>query len=97
MVKMDNVIIQLKQFFRDHGIHVQVAENINDNSNFAKLVIDYSHKISADMVIILSDMKTHHVVLGGKEEDFFFNTYQIPVLCLPARNYKSSKFSVSGA
>lgn len=95
-LKNHNVIKQIVDYIQKHGVQYVVAENFDTSSDFSKQVVNYSNKVNANLILILTDAKSHFFVLGAKEEDFLFNSSHIPVMCVNERLYKSAKFSVVG-
>jgi len=94
--KLANVIRQLKAYFERYSVEYTVVENNMEESNFEDQIIAYSTKVSADLILILSDASSHFPLFGSKEEDLMFNDRQIPVMCVNERKFKSAKFSIVG-
>jgi nucleotide-binding universal stress UspA family protein len=84
-LKNKNIIKQIVDFINDHDVDYEVAQHYDTDTEFSKLVVNYSNAIHADLILILSDSKSHFNVLGAKEEEFLFNLSNIPVLCVSER------------
>jgi nucleotide-binding universal stress UspA family protein len=93
--KASNVMKQIRSFMDKYSVEVQVVENNDTSTDFAKIVLAYSESVKANLILILSDA-SHLPLIGAKEEDFMFNSSSIPVMCVTEKQYKSAKFSVVG-
>ena len=94
--KAINTLRQIQAFMSQNGVQAEVMENDDTETDFPKLVINYSASIKADMILIMSDASSHFPIIGAKEEDFLFNSANIPVMCVTEKRYKSVRFSVTG-
>lgn len=95
--QMISTILQIKSFFSKYDVAFEVAPLLTSTDNFEKKILDYSTKISADLILIISDATDHFIpIFGAKEEDILFNQLQIPVICVEEKKIKKAHFSTAG-
>ena len=85
---VNNASKQIADYFEKNG--VAYTERVSEKSaGFAKQVLDYSAKISADMIMIMTnpDKGFSSFFLGSYDEDIIFNASQIPVMCINPRRF----------
>ncbi len=87
----------VKRFLEDHEVQFTISEQESKNGDFVKDFINYSKKVQADLIIILttSEKGLKDLVLGPSEQQVINNIEQIPVMCVnPLQTiYKNESFN----
>ena len=87
--RINRNVNQIKNIFEKNNIPFVIAKHPDESGNFAKNVIAYSQKNSADLIVIMTtpDQILPSFVLGKWDEKILFNEAEIPVMCINPKDF----------
>ncbi|MBI5218876.1 MAG: universal stress protein [Bacteroidia bacterium] len=85
--KVSSNIAVVTKFFAKYSIPFDIYEP-SKKKEFTEAVIGYSHKIEADIILIMikKDIHITDYIMGMDEQNIIFNEHKIPVMCINPGN-----------
>jgi len=80
---------QIKSVFEKNSIPFIEAKPTERGGNYAKHIIEYSEKVKADLILIMTnpDQLLPSFVMGKWDEQILFNSAEIPVMCVNPKDF----------
>ena len=91
-IRVDNVMKQICSYFNKYGVEYQIVKTFDRDKDYNEQILSYSELVNADLIMIMSNAKKHHIILGADEESILFNKLNIPVMCHNKRSLNSLRF-----
>jgi len=87
--RINRNVNQIKSVFEKNNIPFVIAKTSDASGNFAKNLIEYSQKVNADLIVIMTnpDQLLPSFVLGKWDEKILFNDAEIPVMCINPKDF----------
>lgn len=86
--KIKIILKKVSSIFEQNGIDYK-TEYKDESGSFAKQVIEYSNKVDADMILIMTNQDFSPVpnfIMNPWDEQILFNDYDIPVMAVNPRD-----------
>ena len=84
--RMNKLIKQVSTYISDH--RVEYTLNYEDQTITTSRLLDFAYRVGADLITIINYLEEVYAELFGmtREQELISNKYNIPVLCVNAKN-----------
>lgn len=90
--RLNSVITQIASYLKAEKVKYEIVQIHQNEKSWEEIIIEYSKKINADLIMIISNPKHHYPLFSPKEESILFNVPQIPIMAINYRRTKVHSF-----